>query len=481
MGRASNLLPLVCVSTVLTSCGTMRTNYTRPTVNVPERYAHSDDTAKGALDGWWKGFDDSNLNTLIDEALKENNDLALAALNVRAVQLQMHLAVINPTVAAGYTDDVTRPLTGSAPTTRFHSLTASVGYEIDLWGQLQATRDAAAWELRATEQDRQSAAMILIGTTIDLYYQLAALNYQIMQGEAGIASARQSFEIVNIQVGAGAASKLEIAAVQQNLAAQQAAQASLVEQRVEARNALTVLLNGTALPESAERLAIPLSPPPAVASDLPASLLGRRPDLRAAELRLRETLAQADAARLSFYPNLSLTGSLGTASTGVAELISNPLESVAIAISAPFIQINEAKFTSELARIQYKKAVLNFRKTLSQALVDVDNALSARTQLALEGRRLEQALEATKITERLTEVRYRAGAVALQQWLDAQAARRVADIALVVNRLNRMRNHVTLCQALGGDATSRPDYLWQALSKKAKHRVPSSQASDIWQ
>src|SRR3984957_20470995 len=104
-----------------------------------------------------------------------------------------------------------------------------------------------------------------------------------------------------------------------------------------------------------------------VASDLPASLLDRRPDLRAAEMRLRETLAQTDATRLSFYPNLSLTGSLGTASTRLSELVSNSLGSLAATLTAPFIQINQAHFATALARTQYDKAVVSFRKVLLQA------------------------------------------------------------------------------------------------------------------
>jgi hypothetical protein len=117
----------------------------------------------------------------------------------------------------------------------------------------------------------------------------------------------------------------------------------------------------------------------------------RRPDLRAAELRLRETLAQTDATRLSFYPNLSLTGSVGTASTGLSEIVSNPLGSLAATLSAPFIQVNQAHFATAVARAQYDKAVVSFRKTLLKALIDVDNALSARIQLAEEGANLEHS------------------------------------------------------------------------------------------
>jgi outer membrane protein TolC len=206
---------------------------------------------------------------------------------------------------------------------------------------------------------------------------------------------------------AGDATRPEVAEAERNLASQRAFQPELVQQRVETRNALNLLLNGTRWPEASEQTTIPPGPTPPAAG-LPASLLGSRLDLRAAEMRLRETLAQTDATRLSFYPNLSLTASLDIASTGLSELVSNPLGSLAATLSAPpFIPINEAHFATQLARTQYDKAVvIVFRKTLLQALIDVDNVLSARTQLETEAVHLDRPLEAAKTAENLYAIRY---------------------------------------------------------------------------
>jgi NodT family efflux transporter outer membrane factor (OMF) lipoprotein len=433
----------------------MRTHYTRPDVPVPAIYAHADAAATASLDRWWENLQDPNLNAVVGEALRENSDLALAALNIRAAQLQMHLAVINPVLSAGYTYDYSAPLKRTIPATsatKFHSLTASASYEIDLWDQLAALKDVARWEARATAEDRQSAALLVIGTTVNLYFELADLNYRIALGDQSIAYTTRTLELVQVLRVAGGVTALETAEAEQSLASQRATQAALIEQRVELRNTLTVLLNGTPWPENQERVAVPDDPPPPVAADLPAALLNRRPDLRAAEMRLRETLAQTDATRLSFYPNLSLTGSLGTASTGLSELVSNPLGSLAATLSVPFIQLNQAKFATRLARTQYDKAVVSFRKTLLQALTDVDSALSARAQLAEEAAQLERSLESAKTAERVYQIRYRAGAVALQTWLDAQEMRRTGEIALAANRLSRLQNYATLCQALGGDS-----------------------------
>jgi NodT family efflux transporter outer membrane factor (OMF) lipoprotein len=441
---------------LLNGCSLMRTQYVRPTVNGPETYAHADDQPTVPLDRWWQRFGDPTLNALVAEALIRNNDLALAALNVRAAQLQVHLAVINPAVAAGYTYDYSKALNGSVPATQFHSLTASVSYEIDLWGQLDALKDVARWESRARAEDREAAELVLIGTAVDLYFGIANLNQRIALCQESIVYAEKTLQLAGILKSAGAATQLEIAEAEQSVQRQKANQADLIEQRIELRNATTTLLNGTRWPWDRERPTVPDGPLPTVAAGLPASLLERRPDLRAAEIRLREALAQTDATRLSFYPNLSLSGSAGTASTGLSELVSNPLGSLAATLSIPFIQVNQAHFATALARVQYDEAVVGFRKTLLQALTDVDNALSARAQLAEEGAQFERTLDSARTAERLYEIRYRAGSVGLRYLLDAQEGRRQAEISLASNRLARLLNYVALCQALGGGADQAP-------------------------
>lgn len=438
------------VAPLLSGCNAFRTPYQRPNTTTPTYYAHADAEARASLDRWWNAYRDLNLNNLIDEALRVNPDLALAALNVRAAALQTNLAVLNPTVAVGYTYEASKPLTGAGPTSLFRSLTASASYEIDLWGQLDAMRDVARWEERATREDRESAALILIRSVVDLYLEIADLNHQISVGEADFADLEKTLGLVKILKAAGGATALDVASAEQALESQRAAQAQLIEARVEHRNALTLLLAGTPWPENQELKEVPDDPPPAVDSGLPAGLLDRRPDLRAAELRLLETLAQTDATRLSFYPNLILTGSVGTASTGLSEVLSNPLGSLAASLSLPFIQLNQAKFATALARTQYDQAVLHFQKALWQGLSDVDNALSARQQLTEQGASLERSLHDAEYIGHLTQIRFRAGAVSLSAYLAAQDSVRAADLALAANHLAQLENYAALCLSLGG-------------------------------
>jgi outer membrane protein TolC len=199
-----------------------------------------------------------------------------------------------------------------------------------------------------------------------------------------------------------------------------------------------------------ERDALPRAPLPAVAAGLPAELLLRRPDMRAARLRLRQDLAEVDATRASYLPQLTLTGSLGTASVALTDLLSNPVGALGAGLVLPFLNFNEMRLATEVSRTQFEQDVVNYRQTLYQALSEVENALSARRNLAVQQQRLENTLAAARQAEQLFETRYREGAEALQSWIDAQEDRRAAEENLLQNRLDQLTNQVTLYQALGG-------------------------------
>ena len=180
---------------------------------------------------------------------------------------------------------------------------------------------------------------------------------------------------------------------------------------------------------------------------LPASLLGRRPDLRAAEFRLRESLAQVDATRTSFYPTFTLTGQAGTSSTSLERVLMNPVGTLGLA-ALPFIQWNTMQLQIKVSKSQYEEAVVGFRQKLYTALAEVENALSARVQLEREAE--QRALSLAQRSAPNSWPRAAAGATAVQPWLDQQQRLRDAQSADELTRLNRLNNQMTLYRALGG-------------------------------
>jgi len=435
--------------------------YQAPVLTLPAQYSQA--SAATAADAavlvapgaaWWTGFNDPELDRLVAEVLQRNNNLAAAAIRVRRAQLLAGLADNNlqPRFSGSVGTGASLPLEAGAVTTRSNSVSLGAAYEIDLWNRLGSLRDVARWEALATEQDRQSAALALVGTTAELYWQVGFLNQRLAANAESIAYAKTTFDLVQTQYRAGAVSGLEVAEAQQTLASQQASQSALLQLAVQARTALALLFDGPPGTSLSNPATLPVLTLPALDAGVPAALLGRRPDLRAAELRLRGTFTGIDAARASYYPALSLTGSLGSSSAQLSNVLQNPVGTLGLGMTLPFLQRTAMQLTISVSEAQYEEAVVNFRQTLYSALGDVENALSSRRQLAEQGLRLEETLQAARNAERLYEVRYRAGAATLKLWLDAQEKRRTADIAVAENRLARLKNQVAVYQAMGGDA-----------------------------
>ena len=453
------LVPLA-LALLLAGCAGTRTAYQGPGANVPAAWEQQQATTSTQLpDQWWRQFGDPALSQVVESALARNNDLAAAALRVRQAQLQAGIAAtaLAPTVAGRLSSSASRRLEGgSNATARSSGASLSASYEVDLWGRVASTRDAAEWAARASAEDREAAAQALAGTAAGLYWQLAYLNQRVASGGDSLAYALRTQELVRAQYDAGSVSALELREAEQTVASQRAALAQLEQQRVETRNAIAVLMNappGAAtlagvLPAEPQRLPGTALPP--VAAGAPAELLARRPDLRAAEARLRNVLASGDATRASYYPALSLTGELGTSSTSLLRLLSNPVATLGAGLSLPFLRAQEMKLSGQLAAAQYDEAVTNFRQALYTAFADVENALSARTQLLRQGEQLALQLTAAREAERLYEVRYRAGSTGLRTWLDAQQRRRTAELAVEENLLAQLNALAVVYRVLGG-------------------------------
>jgi len=424
---------------------------------LPSAYPHASVPQQTAdLQGrWWTAFGDPKLDRLVDQVLAQNRDLAAAAILVRRARLTARLAgdPLLPHLTAGVSGEAGRDDAGSRNT---FGASAAVAYEVDPFARLAAARDAARWEAAATEEDRQAAALSLVGETLQLYWSIGYLNARITSATQSLAYTRDLQRLVQAQKSAGAVSAVEVSESILSVQDQTAALSALVQQRVESRAALTLLLGGAAWPMTDELQTLPLDTLPILAAGLPADLLARRPDVRAAELRLREQLSVVQGARASFYPQISLTGAAGGSSASLSTILADPATSLGVGISLPFLNWNALSLNLKTARLDQERAVLLFRQALLAAFIDVDNALSAQQQLAAQGRALSVAQDAATRAERLYGVRYRSGAVALRIWLDAQEARRRAEIAALDNLQTRLVNQATLYQALGGAASPGP-------------------------
>ncbi|UOH74580.1 efflux transporter outer membrane subunit [Acinetobacter schindleri] len=454
---------LLLGSSLVGCAAVVKTPYEQPSIAVPGSFQNNTALSKQIYDDvladqWWTLFKDPQLNTLVEDVLSRNSNLAVAGINLQQARIQARQTQSQQGVRIGDA----RVSTGrqfSLDGDRDRSTGISLGYpglsyELDLFGKLANQTEAARWEARATEQDLQATAQSLIGTTAQLYWQLAYLNERYNVVQQNLTTAQKTYDLVRVQYRAGAVSGLDLTQAEQAIQSQQATLSQIEQQRVETRTALAVLMN---IPVQQLSIQEPQRLPnialPAIAAGLPASLLSRRPDLNAAELRLRKALANKDANKASYYPSISLTGSLSTGigtSTSLSDALKNPVATLGAGLTLPFLQWNDMKRDLQVNELEYEKAILQYRQTIYEAFADVENALSNRTELTKQVELQRRNVELAEKTERLTEVRYRNGAVALKNLLDAQETTRNARLSLVQTRQNQYNAYVTLLQALGG-------------------------------
>lgn len=406
-------------------------------------------------DSWWLSLHDPTLNALMDEALQKNSDLTLAMLDVQKAMLEAGLAKNDqfPQVSADASGEFDRDVKDWGDgSSRSFTGSLSVSYEIDLWNELKNTTRAARLEALATEEDRNAVRLSLTGSVANAYFEICYLKERLQLSSDSIAYAKRSLELVQVQKDAGAATSLEVLEAEQNLASQEASHTTLVQELVEARHTLALLFDGP--PEhlkQEDNLSLADIELPSVQPGLPSELLARRPDVRAAELRVEEAFSSSQVSRASMYPSFSLTGALGDSSEDLSRLFSNPVASLAASISLPFLQWDDVQKNIKISDIAYKEAVIDYRDTLYTALSEVENSLSARKQYRLQEEKLDLSLDRAKKTEAIYNTRYTTGSVTMKTWLDAQEERRDAEVDLAENRLDQLENYVTLCKALGGE------------------------------
>lgn len=450
MKRSSCLIAFAGTFLISGCASMLQTEYQAPALPVAPAWQTATAADSIPARDWWTTFANAELDHLVSRVLAQNGDLAAAGIRLNQARLSTELAgkQLFPSASASLSSSGSRPLDGNR-WSESASSGLNVAWEVDLFGRLQSERDASRWQELASVEDLEATRLSLIATTVIAYWQLAYANDQIRIGEQSIRYTEQAFDLVRLQYDAGSVSLLDLREAEQSLASQRATQTQLVQARVEARNALAVLL-GQQVYDGPEPKTLMEAEIPAIAPGLPSELVARRPDLKAEELRLRSLLSSVDATRASFYPSFRLTGNLGGGSNELFDFLSNPVAFLSGTLMAPLLNFDRVALNVDISKAQYEAATASFRQTFYRAIGEVENALSARVQYAAAADYLAQSYAAAEEAEILYERQYRAGAVPIRSWLDAQQRRRNAENALLGNKFNRLVTEVSLYQVLGG-------------------------------
>jgi multidrug efflux system outer membrane protein len=433
----------------------------RPAAPLPARYdAAVVEAGNGADLGWREMFTDARLRRLIELSLANNRDLRIATLNVEAVRAQFDIAGAArlPSVSAngGMTRQRVPADAGGAALGVQEQKTAGIGlsaFEIDLFGRVRAQSEAAFARYLASEQGRRAAQISLVAAVADAYFTELLASQQVKLTDSTLEDWRSSLKIARLLNEARQNSGLDVAQAEGQVATAEADLEARRRSLAQARNALELLV-GAAVPEGLAD-AVPLEMqalPTALPAGLPSDLLTRRPDILQAEQTLVASNADIGAARAAFFPQISLTASLGFASPSMGSLFSGAQRAWSFSpqITQPLFQGGRLRAELDLAKLRNSVAVADYERVIQIAFREVADGLAARdtygNQIAAQ---LRTVASAQRVRE-LSDLRYRAGQEGRLQLLDAQRTAYAARQALLELRRDEFRATTALYKALGG-------------------------------
>ena len=450
---------------VLGGCS-MAPQYVRPNAPVAADYPVSatDDTDKlvrNAVDiGWRQYFPDPRLQALIASALDNNRDLRMASLRIEEARAQYNIqsADLLPNFNAGASGTRSRT-PASLTTTGKPAITGSyqvglslASFELDFFGRVRSLNDAALSQYLATAEARQAAHISLVAEVAKAYLTERALYEQQMLAQKAFEGRDASYKLAKQRFDVGASSALDLRLSETLVASARIALATLTRQRAQAVNALTLLVGKplTDLPE-----AQPLADQKIVAelpAGLPSDLLTRRPDIRAAEQRLKSANANIGAARAAFFPRISLTAAVGTASSSLSGLFDAGSQAWSFTpqLLLPIFDAGRNRGNLTLSEVRKNEAIVDYEKTIQVAFREVADALVARS--AIDEQIDAQRAFLAAVTDRLqlAQQRFKSGVSSSLDVLDAERDLFSAQQALVQVSLLRLTNAIDLYRALGG-------------------------------
>ena len=423
---------------------------------MPARYSEAAPQTGTIGPNWWRTYRVPALATLVETALASNLDIqaAIARIAQAEAQILTARAPLLPTLNGTASGSRARSSLSGAESSSFSAM-LSTSWILDVFGRNRTLLEAAQASAAASLVDKDTVALVTAATVATTYFQLLSLQDRLAIAERNAAAASRILAAIKSRATAGTVSDFEISQQEALTANVRATAPGLRQQIVVTRNALAILV-GTAPQHFSPRggtlasLAIP-----SVRPGLPSDLLQRRPDVKAAEIRLASLDANIRAARLAYFPTLNLTGQGGFQSNALRLLLEpqSMIYSVAASATQTIFDTGTLRGNLELQRGLYDEALQNYRKAVLTALSDVSNGLEGLRQTAEQVRLRDQAVSAARRAFRITDDRIAAGTIDIVTLLNTQQTLFSSEDLLAQARLARAQASVQLFQALGGGWT----------------------------
>jgi multidrug efflux system outer membrane protein len=467
--RTSFYIGITVAALTLAGC-TVGPNYKRPQIAVPESFRAPEPLpqAQGASLAdlkWFEVFRDPQLDDLIKVALVQNYDLRDAVARVDQARANLGITRSNqyPQLSASGDLQITRlSRDGQTPLPPAflpnqnrnwgQAMLNLLSFQVDLWGQLRRATEAARANLLNADWNRKTVITTVVSQVATDYFQLLELDSELRISQSTLATRQESLKLTQDREVHGIATELDVRQAEQLVESAAVSIPQLQQQNEQTENQISLLLGknpggvGRARTFSADFVT------PEVPAGLPSSVLERRPDVRAAEQALIAANANIGVAKAAYFPQISLTGSIGGQSTALAKLFSGPNAAWSFVpqITQPIFTAGRLKNGVRLAEAQRQDAQIAYEKSISTAFQEVSDALIAH-QRTRESRVEQQKLVvALSVRKRLAYRRYEGGVDTQLNALDADRDLLSAELTLEQIRYAELVSTVQLYNALGG-------------------------------
>ncbi|HEY7098617.1 MAG TPA: efflux transporter outer membrane subunit [Terriglobales bacterium] len=465
---------LILLALGLSGCA-VGPKYKRPVITAPDKYytEQTSDPNSIADLAWWEIFKDPVLQNLIQEALKNNYDVATAAARVEQARAQAGISKSFYYPQIGYGVGVGGQKAELVPNHTYYNYNVNLAWELDLWGRIRKLNEQQKAIFFATHEAQRGVWLSLVSDVAQAYFELRALDEQLQIAKDTAVSFQESYDLFNKKLSGGAASALETSRAEGAMADVLAQVPDLERQIVAKENQISLLLGknpgeiprGASLAEQHDLDTLP--------AGLPSTLLERRPDLRQAEQQLVAANAAIGVAKANFFPVISLTGLLGGVSPQLSGLVSSGTQwSVAGNIAGPLFTGGRLKNEYKFAFAQRDEAQSFYAQSVTQAFGEVSTALSAHQKLAESMKQEARSVSAYQESVRLANLRYDSGLSAYFEVIDAKLNLFPVELTFVQYDLGRKVALVNLYRALGG-GWKLTDLDW---TKSATNSNPAQQS-----
>ena len=434
--------------------------YKRPEAGVPAefRYAQPKEAASIADLPWWQVFKDPTLQDLIRAAIVSNQDLVLAAARVDEARAFVGIAKADfyPQISAQVDGAYARPLSkeflpGATWGGRY-SGSANMSWELDLWGRIRNSRDAALSDLLATENGRRAILLSLVSGLAQAYLELRELDLELEIARSNTEVRKGTLDLFDARARRGIASDLEVNQAKSDLAVTTAAIPETEFQIAIKEHQICVLLGRAPGPIPRGRPLVDTPLPPEIPMGVPAQLLERRPDVLAAEQGVIGAGHRVGVAVANRLPTLSLSGFIGLQAGTASNIFTADAVAGSIGggIFAPIFQGGRLASEEEASRARLDQSVAAYRKTVEVALQEVADAAIGIRKLREARVAHDDQVKAITVAARLATLRYQGGVSSYFEVLDAQRQLFDAQLTFARSQRDELTSVVQLYRALGG-------------------------------